>query len=136
MAYWHKVCSRQGVVVEEQAANTVDRDLAEDKDGSSRDEESSMAKLLRMAIRAVEVELEPGIRHSDETSLVAASLDDHGEGDGWKYVAWVRNGIQERNRIDWRSCIDGMGKKVVRVLWNHRKRDRSKDQKQQYRAPA
>ena len=129
MAYWHKVCSHQGVVVEEQVVNTVDRDLVEDKDVSSRDEESSMAKRLRMAIRAVKVELEPGIRHSDETTLVAASLDDHGDGDGWQCVAWVRNGIQERNRIDWRSCIDGMGTQVVREPLNHRKRDRSKDQK-------
>jgi len=95
-----------------------------------------MAKRLRMAIRAVKVELEPGIRHSDETSLVAASLDDHGDGDGSKCVAWVRNGIQERKRTDWRSCIDGMGKKAVRELLNRQKRDRSKDQKQQYMVPA
>lgn len=130
MAYWHKVCSRQGAVVEEPVANTVDRDLVEDKDVSSRDEESSMAKRLRMAIRAVKVGLEPGIRHSDETSLVAASLDDHGDGDGWQCVAWVRNDIQERNRIDWHSCIDDMGTQVVREPLNHRKRDRWKDQKQ------
>jgi len=136
VAYLHKVCSRQDAVVEELVANTVDRDLVEDKDVSSRDEESSMAKRPRMAIQVVEVELEPGIRHSDETTLVAASLDDHEDGDGWQCVAWVRNGIQERNRIDWRSCIDDMGTQVVRELLNRRRRDRSKDQKQQYMVPA
>lgn len=136
MAYLHKVCSRQGAVVEELVANTVDRDLAEGKDVSSRDEESSMAKRPRMAIRAVEVELEPDSRHSDETSLVAASLDDHGDGDGWQCVAWVRSDIRERSRIDWCSCIDDMDKKVVPELSNRRRRDRSKDQKQRYMVPA
>jgi hypothetical protein len=77
VAYWHKVCSHLVVEKEEERdSNTVDRDLVEGMDVSSKDEESLMAKRLRKVIQVVELELDLDSRHSDETNHFA-SLDDH-----------------------------------------------------------